>query len=153
MTLRYFVLSSSEGDHKWTLEIGTRYLDTNGDSIPSKRVHTIDVSNLDEIIEDAVADICALIDWGQIERDVKAPYVSYNSIPTTSGVTVPISSYMKLIITDELLSAGIDLSNMRVTLNNSMVDFDITNEVDVTGDPYEYTLEWRPPLIVKETYE
>jgi len=151
MTLRYFVLSSSEADHKWTLEIGTNYPDIDGNKIPSKRVHAISGVDFDQVIEEATAEICAVVDWGTLANDVKAPYVSFNSI--TGGATVPIDSFMKLIISDELLSAGIDLSEMEVTLNNSMVDFDITNEVSVTGDPYQYTLEWRPPMIVKGTYE
>ena len=151
MTLRYFALSSSEGDHKWTLEIGTTYPDVAGNSIPPQRVHGIDAINFDEVIEEATAEICAVIDWGELERDVKAPFVSFNSIE--DGSTVPIDSFMKLVISDELLSAGINISEMKIILNNSMVDFDITDEVSVTGDPYEYTLQWRPPMIVKGRYE
>jgi hypothetical protein len=56
-------------------------------------------------------------------------------------------------IKDSLPSSGIDLSNMVVTLNNSMITFDITNEVVVTGDPYEFNLRWTPPLRVFDTYE
>lgn len=151
MTLRYFVVKGEEGDHKWTLEIGTRYPDRNGNKLPSKRIHKISINNLDEAIEEAVADLCSQIDWEPLEKDVAPPFVSYNSI--TDGATVPIDSFVQLIIQDELLSAGIDLSDMRVTLNNSMVDFDITDEVTVVGDPYEYILEWRPPMVVKSRYE
>lgn len=151
MTLRYFVLKDSEGDHKWTIEIGTRYPDKDGNKLPSKRIHKINVNNLDEAIEEAVVDLCSQIDWGPLEKDVTPPFVAYNSI--TDGATVPIDSYLKLIIKDDLLSAGIDISDMRVMLNNSMVDFDITSEVTVEGDPYEYVLEWRPPMIVKSRYE
>ena len=135
----------------WTLEIGTRYPDKDGNKLPSKRVHKINVNNLDDVIEEAVADLCSQIDWEPLAKDVKPPFVAYNSI--TNGSTVPIDSFMQLVVQDELLSAGIDLSSMKVTLNNSAVDFDITSEVTIKGDPYEYTLEWQPPMIVKRRYD
>jgi hypothetical protein len=151
ITLRYFVLSDSEGDHKWTIEIGTTRLDVNGDEIPPKRINNINVSNLDTVIEEAVADICLLIDWNPLVDDVKSPYISYNSIVDES--VVPIDSYIRVRVTDDLLSSGIDLSNTKIILNNSMIDFDITEEVVVDGDPYEFTFIWKPPLIIKKRYD
>lgn len=151
MTLRYFVVKDEEGEHMWTLEIGTKYPDKDGNTLPSKRIHRVNVLTLDEAIEDAVAELCSQIDWEPLADDVEPPYVAYNSI--TDGATVPIDSFMQLVIQDELLSAGIDLSDMKVIINNSMVDFDITDEVTIEGDPYEYKLEWRPPMIVKSRYE
>lgn len=151
MTLRYFVLSNSEGDHKWTLEIGTTHPDKNGNKLPSKRIYEVNINVLDEVIEKAVAELCSQIDWSPLANDVEAPYVSYNSI--TDGSTVPIDSFMKLKVKEDLLSAGIDLSNMKVILNNGMIDFNITNEVTIEGDPYEYVLEWKPSRVVKKRYE
>lgn len=151
MTLRNFVVLGEEGDHKWTLEIGTFYPGADGDTIPSERVHNVDVNNLDEAIESAVANICAKIDWSPLEEDVEPPYVAYNSIE--DGTTVAINNFIQLIIEDHLLSAGIDLSEMKVVLNNGTVDFDITSEVTVEGDPYQYKIEWEPPKRVYSRYD
>ena len=47
---------------------------------------------------------------------------------------------------DNEASSGIDLSGMTVTLDNGTIIFDITNQVEVTGDPYNYTVTWINPL-------
>jgi len=150
LTLRYFVIKGEKGEHMWTLEIGTTHLDLNGDPISPKRVHNISADDLDDVIEDAVADLCAQIDWSPLVRDRRAPYVDSYS---PSGNNVSIGSKIYITIKDNLLSAGIDLSGMKVTLNNSMVDFDITSELEITGDAYEYHLKWDTPLRVYDTYE
>jgi hypothetical protein len=65
---------------------------------------------------------------------------------------VSIGSNISLVLKDYLPSAGIDLSNAKVVLNNSMTDFDITSEVQVEGDPYEYTIRWNTPMRVYSRY-
>jgi len=150
ITLRYFVLKSGKGEHVWTLEIGTTHEDLNGDPISPKRVHNISADNLDDVIENAVADLCAQIDWSPLARDIEAPYVD-SYFP--SGGNTPIGSKVYITLKDNLLSAGIDLSEMKVILNNGMADFDITSELEITGDPYEYKLKWDTPLRVYDTYE
>jgi len=50
-------------------------------------------------------------------------------------------------INENLPAAGIDLSDMKMVLNNGNVDFDITDEVKVVGDPYDYELRWIPPRL------
>jgi len=151
ITLRYFVIKGEEGDHMWTLEIGTTHEDVNGDSISAKKIHNISAENLDEVIETALADLCSQIDWTPLVDDNEAPLVD-SFLPT--GDEVSIGSDIRIIIRDELPSAGIDLSNMKIILNNSMVDFDITSEVE-TADAYynEYELKWVPPLRVYSTYD
>lgn len=138
------------GDHKWVLEIGTTYKDLNGDDVPSKKIHNISTDNLDTIIEEAVSDMCSNIDWTPLLSDRDAPYVDEYG---REGSDVPIASNVSMIIKDRLPAAGIDVSNVKVILNNSMQDFDITSEVNVTGDPYEYTLRWSPPLRVYSRYD
>ena len=150
ISLRYFVIKGSRGDHKWVLEIGTTYPDTNGNDISAKKIHNISAADLDEVIETAVADMCDQIDWSPLAADVDAPYV-YSASPTGSDVS--IYSNVLLTLRDILPSAGIDLSSMKIMLNNSMTDFDITSEVITEGDPYEYKLKWSPALRIRSTYD
>lgn len=150
VTLRYFVAASEKGDHVWVLEIGTTYPDTNGDSIPAKKVHLISALNFDEVVEDALSELCALIDWSPFVEDKYTPYI-YDISPIESSVS--IAKDINFTIEDKLPSAGIDLSGMKVTLNNSMVDFDITSEVQISGDPYQYKFKWVPQIRVYSTYD
>jgi len=149
ITLRYFVTTQSKGDHKWVLEIGTTYSGADGNSISAKKVLLIDVEDFDAIIEDSVASLCSGIDWTPLAMDGESPYV-YECIPISSGVS--IGSNISFTLNDLLPSSGIDLSAVKVTLNNSMTDFDITGDIQIEGDPYEYTIRWNPPGRVYSRY-
>jgi len=151
ITLRYFVIKGVKGEYVWTLEIGTTYPDINGDPISPARVHSISANNFDEVIESALAELCTQIDWSPLVRDREAPYVD-SSRPSDGETDVSINSNIDIVLKDGLPSAGIDLSNMKIILNNSMTDFDITGEVEISGDPYIYMLKWRPPMRVYNTY-
>jgi len=151
ITLRYFVVKNEEGDYLWILEIGTTHEDVNGDPISAKKIHNITAENLDDVIETALADLSKQISWAPLVDDKRPPFVS-NFFPV--GNNVPIVSNIYVTIKDKLPSAGIDLSNMKVTLNNSVQDFDITNDVETVDSYYnEYKLKWVPPLRVYETYD
>jgi len=152
LTLRYFVPKGYYGDHKWVLEIGTTYPDINGDRIIAKKIYNISAENLDQIIEEGVADLCSQIDWSPLVQDKEKPYVD-STTPEDGDTDVSIMTDVYVDIKDDLPSAGIDLSNMVVTLNNSMTTFDITNEVSIDGDPYVFNLRWTPPIRVFDTYE
>jgi len=149
ITLRYFVTAQSRGDHKWVLEIGTTYSGADGNPISAKKVLPIDVEDFDEVIEDSVASLCSGIDWTPLAVDGESPYV-YECVPTTSGVSIGSSVYFTL--KDLLPSSGIDLSSASIVLDNSMTEFDITGDVQIDGDPYEYKLKWSPPLRVYSRY-
>ena len=150
ITLRYFVVASEKGDHVWVLEIGTTYPDANGDPISAKFAHNISADDFDEIIEDAVSSLCSQIDWSPFVIDKEAPYIS-GVFPTGSGVSIAYD--VSFVIADALPSAGVDLSSLNITMDNSMTEFDITNEVQITGDPYQYEFKWVPPLRVYNTYD
>lgn len=151
ITLRYLVSAANRGDHIWVLEIGTTYPDADGNAISARKKHVISVEDLDELIEDTVSEMCALIDWSPFVPDSEAPYVA-DVIPSDS-TDVPITSNVYFTIRDYLPAAGIDLSGIKVILNNGTQDFDITSEIETTGDPYEYVVKWTPPLRVYSTYE
>jgi hypothetical protein len=88
--------------------------------------------------------MCQLIDWGTLEDDKQPPYIQHFS---PEGDYVPIKSKVVIQIKDNLPSSGIDLSDAVFLFNNGEVDFDITSEFVITGDPYDYTLTWLPPNI------
>ncbi len=152
LTLRYFVIKGEEGEHMWTLEIGTTHTDINGDPISAIKVHNISVDDLDEIIETNLATLCAQIDWTPLVTDVDVPYIS-SFFPR--GEEVPINSAVFITVDDRFPSAGIDLSGISVKLNNGVVDFDITSEVTVEDDTYynQKVLKWRPSKVIYSTYD
>ena len=151
ITLRYFIVKNENGEFCWTLEIGSTHPDVNGNPIGAKKIHDIATENLDEVIETTLADLCALILWDPLVLDKEPPFV-YNFSP--SGNDVPITSNVEITIKDKLPSAGIDLSNMKVILNNGTQDFDITSEIKVIDAYYnEYKFRWVTPLRVYDTYD
>jgi len=151
ITLRYVVPTNAEGDHKWVLEVGTTEPDKNGDKLPSKKIYLTDLNNIDEVIENNVNQMCELIDWSPFIEDKSPPFIeSYT--PLNGATNVSIISAVECIIKEQLPSAGIDLSGMKVMFNNGMAEFDITNEIEIEGDAYEYKLRWVPKRIVYSTY-
>jgi hypothetical protein len=151
ITLRYFVIKGEKGEHMWTLEIATSHTDINGDPISAARVHKIFASNFNNVIEDALVGLCAQIDWSPLSNDRTPPYVDM-AVPV-DGTTVSIESDVHIRLKDRLPSSGIDLSAAKIILHAGVTDFDITSEVTIDGDPYEYDLYWSPPLRVYSRYE
>jgi len=151
ISFRYFIIKRVKGEFVWTLEIGTTHTDSNGDAIAPQRVYSVSVANFDEMIEIALAKICAQIDWSPLTTDKSAPKVTSN-LPLDDDSDVDIGQNVYITLEDSLPSAGIDLSEMKVTLNNGVVDFDITNELDINGDPYKYDIHWEPPKRVRSRY-
>ena len=142
VSLRQYVVKGEEGDQKWVMEVGTTHPAADGSRIPYKTIYKLTTSEIEDEIEKAVSEMCSYIDWGVLDKDSDSPYVTdYN--PT--GNNTPIRSKVNITIEEDLPSAGINLSNMKVILNNGDVDFDITNEINVLGDPYKYELTWTPP--------
>jgi len=152
VALRYFGVLNREGEQMWVLEVGTTYPAIDGSSISAKKILDISHSNLDDVIEEMTAELCAQIDWSPYSEDRDAPYV-IDIYPSDGSTNVSIESVISFKIKEVLPAAGIDISSMRVVLNNSEVDFDITSEVTYTGDPYEYTCRWSPPKRVYSTYD
>ncbi len=152
ITFRYFVIKGTRGEYMWTLEIGTTHPDINGDSISPARVHNISAEDVNEIIEEALAGLCAQVDWTPLMVDRYAPHVDYTN-PIDGETDASLGTIVTIRLKDRLPSAGIDLSNMKIILNNEVQDFDITSEVTIEGDPYEYILRWEPELRVQSRYE
>ena len=149
VTIKQFTITTSDGDPKWLLEIGTGHLDKDGYNLRPTYINLTTLKNLDKEIEKALADMCEWIDWGVLVDDISAPFISERS---PVGKSVSIFSIIKAKIKDVLPSSGIDISEMKVYLDTGMKEFDITDDLHITGDPYEYTLKWAPSLRVFDTY-
>lgn len=149
MTLRYFIIRGEEGEHFWTLEIGTTHSGIGGANISSKKIHKVAANNLDEVIEENLALLAAQIDWSPLVRDNDPPYVATFS---PVGDNVEMGSIIRFMIEEQLPSAGIDISSVSVYFDNEFVEFDITDDLRVSGDPYEYTIEWEPDGRVYKRY-
>lgn len=144
-TFKQFTLKNkdAEGDAKWVLEVGTTYPATDGGKVPTKVIYGVTTQTLATEIEKAVGELCAYIDWSEFDED-KYPPEAMDMFPT--GIGIPLSTLVSFKVIDELPSSGIDLSDMQVILNNGVVDFDITDQMVIAGDPYEYLISWKNPF-------
>ena len=149
VTIKQFVTTTSEGDETWLLEVGTGHLDKDGYNLRPKYVHLITLDDLDAEIEKVVSEMCEWIDWGVLIEDKWAPYV-YEYSPIGDSVSIDSKVFVK--IKDVLPSAGIDLDDMKVFLDIGIDVLDITDDIEIIGDPYEYTLKWSTSLRVFDTY-
>jgi hypothetical protein len=146
LNLRKYALKETEGELVWLLEIGTTEPAYDGKVIPPKFIHNVKENNIEAEINKAVASMCSLVNWESLDIDRYSPVLS-NFSPV--GNDVPITSRVHFTIVEDSPASGIDLSGMTVTLNNGDVDFDITPEVIVTGDPYEYNIQWIPEILYR----
>lgn len=136
------VTTESEGDPIFVLEVATTYPSYSGTKIrPAYTDKVLDSSNLDDCIANGLSKIASQIDWGDLSEDDSPPYVDE---VRPVGNSVSIASNILIDIKELNPSAGIDLSDATVVLNNGFVDFDITEECEVEGTPFNYTLHWRP---------
>lgn len=142
-TFKQFVLKGKDADHKWVLEVGTTYPASDGGVVPTKVVYDVTEGTLDAEIEKAVSELCTYIDWLEFEEDNEAPRLVSVS---PYGTDVIAESLVTFNIQENLPSAGMNLSDMKVTLNNGVLDFDITEQVEVSGDPYDYKITWKNPF-------
>ncbi len=144
ITFEQLTPKDNEGEPIWVVEIATDEQHKDGGDISPEFINLTSLDNLDEEIEKAVKAISVQVDWTPLESDPRAPLVEscYPSSYETS-----IESSIKIILKDLLPSAGIDIDSIQMTIN----DFDVTSELEIAGDPYEYTLKWKPFMRVYST--
>ncbi|MHA1833668.1 MAG: hypothetical protein ACTSV7_06715 [Candidatus Baldrarchaeia archaeon] len=140
------VLKGHEGDPIWIVEVSTLELDQSGNSITPEYIYLTSLDNLDEEVERVSEIVSGQIDWTPLADDHRAPYVVSHSPTETTDVS--IESDVVANIKESLPSAGIDMSSVNITVNG----YDVTSESRITGDPYEYRVEWQPFLRVYDTY-
>ena len=152
ITTKQYTPVDNDADPVWVLEIATEAPAVGGGTPYPSYVHLTSISgvpisgnNLDKEISDAVADLASRVDWGALASDERAPYV--DSVKPTTYIA-SIESNVVINIKDILPSAGIDISKIKVYIN----DFDVTSELVFSGDPYDYTVKWSPPQRVYSTF-
>ena len=143
LNLKNYVLKGEEHlGYQWVLEIGTTTISSDNKKLKPVYVHKIQEDNIEKEIENAVSKLCSEIDWSEFDEDKYAPI--FNSF-YPNNINVKPKTAITFNVIEEAPSSGIDLSNMVVLLNNGDVNFDITSELLISGDPYDYTLTWLPP--------
>lgn len=147
ITLQQQVLNNWDGDPLWIAEINTLEPSVSGTQLVSKYLHLRTLNNLDDEIEKAASELCEQIDWSPVLDDSRPPYVT-EYLPTSTS-NVSLDSGVEAVIEESLPSTGIDIDSITMTLNG----LDVTNELEITGDPYKYTVRWKPQLVVRDQYE
>jgi hypothetical protein len=150
--VRGYDINANDGDPRWFLELGTKQTSANGTPIAPQYVNNVtDVIKLNELVADAVAKIAAQIDWEPLVHDDSAPYIE-DIIPAMIDSGVPIESNLDITIKDDMPSSGLDLSDVKITMTTRDYVFDITDECDIEGTPFEYRFHWEPPARNCEYY-
>lgn len=146
VTITQTVPKSEKGEPVWIVKAGTPepHKDTGG-AIPPSYKHVTDATNLDEAIRLVTQELAAQIDWGSPAEDSRPPYV-YRWSPGKDTTGVPLYSNVSISIKDNLPGHGIDKDTITMTVNG----FDVTDDLRITGYPFDYTLDWRPPVRVAE---
>jgi len=137
ITFEQVTPKNGEGEPIWVVELATDEPKIGGGNILPEFINLTILDNLDEEIEKAVEKISEQIDWAPLEIDVRPPFVE-SCYP--SGYEVDIESSINIVLKDLLPAAGIDINSITMTING----FGVTSELEISGDPYEYTLKWKP---------
>ncbi len=145
ITFTQTVPKGGEGEPIWVVEVATDEPHKDGGDIPPEFINLTTLDNLDQEVEVAVEIISAKIDWTPLEEDVRAPLVESCS---PSEYEASIDSTIKIVIKDLLPAAGIDIDSIQMIIN----DVDVTGDLEISGDPYEYTVKWIPFMRVLEEY-
>jgi len=147
ITYKQVVPTNNEGEAIWVIEVATDepHVTTSG-TIPPYFINVTDELDLDLEIEKAVAEISKQVDWEPLAADTRPPFV--NSVQPDTYI-VPIHENVMVGIIDLHPSYGIDINSIEMIVN----DIDVTNDLRITGDEFEYQVEWRPPARIYEQLE
>jgi len=138
--------SAQDGELIWVIEIATDepHAVTSG-TIPSYFINTTTLGDLDDEIEKGVAYVSSQIDWSPLVDDNVPPKV-VASEPT--DYIVDIYQNILVHIVDFHPSVGIDRSSITMTING----IDVSDDLAIFGDEFDYEIRWRPPSRVFEQY-
>lgn len=152
VNIHQFCVNVDAANPAWMLGVATTVPSASGLAIAPKYINLAEeFNNIDSAIAEGVAKIASEIDWGDLLEDKEAPYILSN-IPE-SGDTASIESNVYINIKDDMPSAGIDLTDLNVRIDNGTSAFDITDECIVEGDPFCYKIKWSPPVRNYCTYD
>jgi len=142
ITYKQVVPKNNEGEAIWVIEVATDepHITTSG-IIPPYYINVTNELDLDLEVEKAVAEISKQVDWEPLAADTRPPFV--NSVHPDTYI-VPIHENVLLGIIDLHPSYGIDINSIEMTVNG----LDVTSDLRISGDEFEYQVEWRPPARV-----
>lgn len=135
------------GEPYWEVIIYTSGLDSSGEGLGP---YWIDVlgseQSVNEVINNKVEDICRDIDWSKshfIDEDLQEKADRYSPVihwqyPSPGQVDVPIDSRIIVRLRDVLPAKGIDISTLSFKVGG------FTINPDVSGNPYDYVVSYRP---------
>lgn len=147
VTYKQVVPKGNEGEAIWVIEVATEepHITTSG-TIPPYHINLSEELDLDLEMEKAIAYISRQVNWEPLSTDDRPPFIT----------SVQPDTYLQRIqqnvivhVTDLHPSYGIDIDSIEMTVNG----LDVTNDLRITGDEYEYIVEWRPPARVHEQLE
>lgn len=146
ITFRHIVNEGEDGEPVWVIQISTSESHKEGGTIKPEFIHTTSLDNLSDEIREATNRISSQIEWGESFDDVRPPFVSKYRPQNNSIVDIRSDVYIRL--EDLYPSAGIDLNSIKLTVNG----FDVTDELELTGTPFDYNITWRPNIRVMDYY-
>lgn len=148
VTFEQLVPKGGEGEPIWVAEVATAEPHKDGGGIPPEFINLVSLDHLDAEIEKVVETISAQIDWTPLDEDLRPPFV-LSCYPTS--YEVDIESFIEIVIKDNLPAAGIDISSINMVITADGVDFDVTPELEIKGDPFLYTVKWVPEIRIYDT--
>ena len=139
ITYKQIVPKGNEGEAVWVIEVATDepHITTSG-TIAPYYITVTDELDLDLEIEKAVAEISKQVDWEPLAADTRPPYV-YSVHPDT--YIQRMHENVIVGIKDLHPSYGIDIDSIEMIVNG----IDVSDDLRITGDEFDYTVEWRPP--------
>jgi len=142
ITYKQVVPKGHEGEAIWVIEVATDepHATTSG-IIPPYYINVTDELDLDLEIEKAVAEISKQVDWEPLSADTRPPFV--NSVQPDTYIQ-QMQENVIIGIIDLHPSYGIDIDSIEMTVNG----IDVTDDLRIGGDEFEYEVEWRPPARV-----
>ena len=139
ITFRKITNKNEEGEPVWLIQIATIEPHKDGGNIAPVFIHTASLNNIDVEINEATEKIADQVDWGVLKKDTRAP-IAYITQPLGDVENVDINSNVVFDVEDLLPAAGVDVDSIEVLVNG----MDVTNELEITGDPYKYNVIWKP---------
>jgi len=146
ITFRQLINKGDEGEPIWVVEITTVEPHKSGGEILPEYINYTSLTNLDVAIKEATERIAAQIDWEPVIEDLRPPFVVSN-FPEDGQQQVGADSILIVDIKDILPAAGIDADSIQVIVNG----MDVSHEVKVDGDPFNYKISWKPNIVIYDT--
>ena len=138
ITFRKITNKDKRAEPVWLVQISTTEPHKDGGDIAPVFIHLASLANLDLEINEATERIASQVDWGILKEDTRSTIISIVE-PCDNLESVSIYSNVVFDVEDLLPTSGIDVNSIEVLVNG----MDVTNEIEVSGDPYKYRVTWK----------